>query len=46
MVDSWEAMSTSTGSQEGFPGVDHEGRQDFAVLISVVTQIVLVVGIA
>ena len=30
-----------------FPGVDHEGRQDITVLISVVTQRgVLVVGIA
>ena len=42
MVDSWEALSTSTG----FPGVDHEGHQDIAVLISVVTQRgILVVGI-
>ena len=38
---------TASGSWHGFPGVDHEGRQDIAVLISVVTQRgVLVVGIA
>ena len=39
MVDSWKALSTSTR-------VDHEGHQDSAVLISVVTQRgILVVGI-
>ena len=38
---------TASGSWHGFPGVDHEGRQDVAVLISVVTQRgVLVVRIA
>ena len=38
---------SASGSCHGFPGVDHEGRQDIAVLISVVTQRgVLVVGIA
>ena len=65
MVDSWEALSTSTGSllpvdfyfyfqwtstssgsRQGFPGVDHEGHQACVVLISVVTQRgILVVGI-
>ena len=38
---------TASGSWHGFPGVDHEERQDVAVLISVVTQRgVLVVRIA
>ena len=37
---------TASGSWQGFPGVDHEGHQDSAVLISVVTQRgILVVGI-
>ena len=36
----------ASGSWQGFPGVDHEGRQDSAVLISLVTQRgILVVGI-
>ena len=40
-------LDTASGSWHGFPGVDHEGRQDIAVLISVVMQRGdLVVGIA
>ena len=49
MVDSWEALSTSTGFHEvlvNFLVNFHEGHQDSAVLISVVTQRgILVVGI-
>ena len=41
------SSSQVSGSWHGFPGVDHEGRRDIAVLISVVTQRgVLVVEIA
>ena len=43
----FELLALIGSPQLSFPGVDHEGRQDIAVLISVVTQRgVLVVGIA
>ena len=52
-AQSWTALFRAFSSHRqpsaliGFPGVDHEGRQDFAVLISMVTQRgVLAVGIA